>query len=401
MTVAEAHHYVSRGGIVHKNCASDDDVGQYLSAEYDMIAFDEATEFTAYAYDMIRSRARTTKAMRAKGARPHIIAATNPGRRGHAYFKQIFVTSTDYGANVPQVLIPDGDDGWRPLPEGVEVNPDFGHRVVGFMPSTVADNPHMDPEYVRRLKTLPEKLQRQYLHGDWDVFAGQFFDEFRRSVTDDKGELIPWHVIEPFEIPGSWPKIRAIDWGFAAPFACVWLAWDPDGHCYAYREYYRTRQTPREQALGVLTAEANGEKTDRTVADPACWSQRDELTIAQQWAAHGLRAMKANNDRNAGWLRVREYLKPDPKGVPGLRVFNTCPNLIRTLPEMIHDKTRAEDLDTTLEDHIVDALRYGLMTRPRTVRVAKEEVYGMAKRVKDTFRRTRTKSQPPELGKRV
>ena len=47
-----------------------------------------------------------------------------------------------------------------------------------------------------------------------------------------------------------------------------------------------------------------------------------------------------------------------------LYVFDTCRDLIRTLPALQHDAARPEDVDTTAEDHAPDALRYGCMSRP-------------------------------------
>ena len=44
--------------------------------------------------------------------------------------------------------------------------------------------------------------------------------------------------------------------------------------------------------------------------------------------------------------------------------FDTCRDLIRTLPALQHDETRAEDVDTEAEDHAPDECRYACMSRP-------------------------------------
>lgn len=41
-----------------------------------------------------------------------------------------------------------------------------------------------------------------------------------------------------------------------------------------------------------------------------------------------------------------------------LKITSNCSNLIRTLPSLVHDKTNVEDIDTKLEDHAADGLRY-------------------------------------------
>lgn len=356
-------HFPNGSVIEFGYCASEEDVAQFLSAEYDMICFDEMTQFTQSQYDLIRSRARTTVAKVRRGARPHVIGATNPGQRGHGHAKAIFVDPTNRGADSPVWLVRDGDSWRRPFDD--EIFDEKKARRIAFVPSTVADNPHIDPEYIANLQTMPEKLRRRYLEGDWDNPEGMFFDEFNRKRTLPTGEEIAWHVIEPFEIPSSWHKIRASDYGFAAPFCTLWMAWDHDGRCYVYREAYRARLTPREQAKLVSDMQRSTEKIAKSVADPAAWANKEGISVARQWADNGFRNTKAINDRVSGWARVREYLKPsDADQIPMVQIFSTCENLIRTLPEMIHDDHKPEDLDTDLEDHAVDALRYGLMTRP-------------------------------------
>jgi hypothetical protein len=69
---------------------------------------------------------------------------------------------------------------------------------------------------------------------------------------------------------------------------------------------------------------------------------------------------QADNNRLNGKRKIDRLLEDLPDGKPGLLVFETCSNLIRTLPAMAYDKRHPEDIDTTQEDHAVDALRYAL-----------------------------------------
>ena len=64
---------------------------------------------------------------------------------------------------------------------------------------------------------------------------------------------------------------------------------------------------------------------------------------------------RADNDRQSGWSQIRQRLVANP---PLLYIFATCPYLLETLPSMTIDKRKPEDLDTTGNDHGVDALRY-------------------------------------------
>ena len=65
---------------------------------------------------------------------------------------------------------------------------------------------------------------------------------------------------------------------------------------------------------------------------------------------------------------MRQYMKGKEidKDVfaPDFYVFDTCTNFIRTIPDLLHDEKKLEDLDTTQEDHIADECRYFIMSRP-------------------------------------
>ncbi len=341
-------------------CDSEEDYRHYLSAEYDLIIFEELTEFTEMQFKMIASRCRTTTKKLAQGIRPHVIAATNPGQVGHDWVLKYFIRSTDYGEKIAL--------------RTVEVNGKTMDRKVGFVPAKVSDNPHIDPNYVFNLGDLDENKRKQYLDGDWDAFEGQFFTEFSK-VT---------HVIEPFAIPESWPRVRGIDYGTAKPYACVWIAFDWDGNAYVYREDYQTGLTALDQAKRVVqlsklpdSREVYGknagraEDFDRTVADPSVFNKTGNgESIAAMYRKGGLVVTKAMNARVDGWSRVRDYLRGNDH--PHLRVFSTCTALIDELTAAVYDKSKYEDLDTTGNDHALDALRYALMSRNRAAKKPKD-----------------------------
>ena len=50
--------------------------------------------------------------------------------------------------------------------------------------------------------------------------------------------------------------------------------------------------------------------------------------------------------------------------MPRLYVFSTCRQFIRTFPCLVYSSSDVEDVDTTMEDHIYDELRYMCMERP-------------------------------------
>ena len=216
--------------------------------------------------------------------------------------------------------------------------------------------------YEQRLGALDENERRALRYGDWDIFAGQVFREFRRDV----------HVVDPFPIPEDWRKFRALDYGYANPACCLWLAIDYDGNIYVYRELYITLLTAKELARRII--ELSGEeKILYTVADPSLWAKmgHEGVSIEETMRKEGLRLVQADNDRLAGKQQVHSYLRECR-----LKIFSTCVNLIRTLPQLVHDPKRPEDVDTDGEDHAYDALRYALMSRiaPPVTEERKKEI---------------------------
>lgn len=343
---------------------TEDDVYQYKSAEYDIVFIDEATEVTEFQFRYLMSRIRITAWRKNMGAWPHMILCTNPGGPGHGWFKTEFVEATSHGENIAELTFRD------PLTGDVLHDPATGQPIVrrtAFVPAFVWDNPHMPEEYRLNLLQQDETTLRQLYYGDWDVFSGQFFTAWRHAI----------HVVRPFLIPPEWPRIRSLDYGTRNPYCCLWAAMDWDANLYVYRETYEAGLNAAQQARQVLElsmmAQAGRMVPERfrwTNADPAVFiRQGSGKNIAQQWAEGGLAVRPAKNDRIGGWSLVRQMLEP----LPGLeydhdldtdlvrarlRVFSTCENLIRTLPNQIHDPVRVEDMLKNDDDHACDTLRY-------------------------------------------
>lgn len=349
------------------HCATLDDTYNYMSAEYDVIMVDEATEMLSEQWEMLRTRNRCSVEKRNIGIWPHMVGAGNPGGRSHRYFKDRFVTP--YYQNGEQEVFdePIIDDETGEQAVGEDGSP--LSLKLAFVPSTVYDNPHQDADYRRRLEGQKGTRRRMYLLGDWDVFEGQYFPEFSRES----------HVIADFDVPDDWVRFRGLDYGRTDPFACLWAAVDPEGFIVVYREAYQAGLNISEQTDRVNTLSGT-ERISYTMADPSVFHTigGKDGSMYRQYVDSGfpMPLRPANNDRLAGWNRVREFLavEPDvdpppwaqkpPGKTPRLFVMASCRNLIRTIPEMQHDENRPEDLDTDQEDHLVDALRYMLMSRP-------------------------------------
>lgn len=303
-----------------------DDPSKYQSAEFAAIAVDELTKIILDTFNILRG------SLRWPGVKHTVfLGATNPGGVGHLWVKSYWI-DRDFP------------------PEMRELSEQFI-----FIQSLPADNPYLDETYWNDLNSLPDDLRRAWVEGDWNVFAGQAFTAWRNDR----------HVIEPFAIPDYWPRYRGIDWGYAAPFCCLWLAKNPDnGRFYVYREVYVKELSDEKQAKLVLAMTDQKERIVTTYADPSMWTKRSyQNTItstADCYRSLGVILTPADNNRLSGKRKVDRLLMPLPDGLPGLQVFSTCPNLIRTLPALPYDKVKIEDIDTDAEDHPYDALKYGL-----------------------------------------
>jgi phage terminase large subunit len=118
------------------------------------------------------------------------------------------------------------------------------------------DNPTVTPQYLARLDRLTGVRHARLWRGIWAAADGAVYD-----VWDPQR-----HIVEPFPIPATWRRIRAIDFGYTNPFVCQWWAIDPDGRMYMYREIYRTRRLVRDHAEYIARL-SQGERIDATVTD--------------------------------------------------------------------------------------------------------------------------------------
>ena len=296
-------------------------------------------------------------------------ATGNPGGVGHHWVKSRYI---DYAPGGWVRKIERFKDPWS----GQTVERD---RI--FIPSRLSENKYLGADYVANLQMAGSPtLVKAWLAGDWSVIEGAFFDNF----SSEK------HVVRPFRIPTGWVRFRAMDWGSAAPFAVYWCAIATDDHelgdgrilprggIVVYREWYGAsapnvglKLTADEVARGIAQRDA-GESFSYSVLDPAAFARDGGPSIAERMAEAVPSVMfrRADNKRIAdrgamgGWDQVRQRLNGEGQHRPMLVMFETCKDLIRTLPALQHDKDRPEDLDTNSEDHAGDALRYACMSRP-------------------------------------
>ena len=310
-------------------CAADTDLAQYQGVEYDVIFMDEATQFTEHQFRFIAASLRGANAFPKR-----FYLTCNPGGPGHGWVKRLFVDR--------------------------QFEPGENPADYTFIRAGVRDNLPLlssDRGYLSALESLPEDLRRAWLDGDWDVFAGQYFPEFSRSV----------HTVEPFPIPAHWRRYRAFDYGLDM-LAVLWAAADENGTLYVYREFCCPEMIVSEAAHKIVTLTA-GERIEETAAPPDLWNRQKDTgkSMAEIFRDNGVSLTRANNDRIQGWMQIKELLARSPEGVPRLQIFRNCRELIRCLPALLRDARDPCDAATVPHEitHICDALRYLAMQRVR------------------------------------
>ena len=245
-----------------------------------------------------------------------------------------------------------------------------GHQKAGealfkrrFIPARLSDNPYLSSQgdYEAMLLSLPEHQRKQLLEGDWDIKEGAAFTEFNRDI----------HVVEPFDIPRNWVKFRACDYGYGSYSAVLWFAVSPDEQLILYRELYVSKVLATDLAEMVLDLEYEDGNIKYGVLDSSLWHRRGDTgpSLAEQMIQRGCRwrpSDRSKGSRVAGKNEIHRRLQVDEfTEKPRMVFFNTCTETIAQIPAIPLDKKNPEDVDTRAEDHIYDALRYGVMTRPR------------------------------------
>lgn len=361
--------FVNGSTITFVYCDDERQLNRFQGLEFDVLFIDEATQFEELWLQKMEACVRGVNDFPKR-----VYYTCNPGGVGHAYIKRLFIEKKYKRGENPE---------------------DYS-----FIRSLVTDNKALmekDPHYLDQLEALPPKLREAWLNGNWDIFEGQFFEEFVEEPSELKaaecGTTVEelkkrrqWtHVIEPFDIPRQWTVERSFDWGYSKPFSCGWWATDFDGCAYRILELYGCTQTPNEgvkwEPNKVFAKIKEIEDTHpylkgrniTGVADPAIWSAETGVSIEEIAASHGVYFQKGDNARIPGWMQMHYRMAFDENGYPMMYVFSTCKNFIRTIPLMVYDDVKVEDLDTTMEDHIADESRYYFMSRPIPPREKHEE----------------------------
>lgn len=334
--------------ISFRYCAKDSDLDNFQGSEYDCIFLDEATQLSEHQFEVLRACLRGVNNFPKR-----MYLTCNPGGQGHAWVKRLFIDRRFKETENPDDYV--------------------------FIQAKVKDNkPLMEnqPDYVQQLEGLTGKLKKAWLDGDWNIFEGQFFEDFVDNPNHYEDRQYT-NVIKGFEPPADWKIYRSYDFGYSDPFSCGWWAVDYYGRLYRILELYGcvknepdtgVKWTPEEQFAEISRIEHEHPwlkgKVIHGVADPSIWDGSKGVSTADVAKRYGIYFTPGVNARIPGWMQMHYRFAFDENGYPMMYVFDSCKHFIRTIPTLIYSETKPEDLDTELEDHIADETRYMCMARP-------------------------------------
>ena len=327
--------------IVVGHFKNEGDIDKYVGIEYDLMVVEERTQLSKEKLDQLLGSLRTGKL----GWRPRTYNAANPGGIGHQDFRRDFI-----------------------LPKRENRQHETG---TFFLNMDWRHNPFINPEYKQYLMGLTGLLGEMWRDGNWDVGSGTYFINWKEDI----------HVIKPPKrIPLEWPIWVSMDWGWTHPCTVQWHTLRPDGAILTFLEYQNNRTLVKEHAQKIKEITL---RLDRTMSDIIGWvaghdiyqnrgAHEGGLTIAEQFEKEGISWNHANIDRLNGAAELVKRLGDVPRGIPATWfISEACADLIYTLPNMIVDEKRPEDVLKVDAnefgsggDDSYDCARYGLMVRP-------------------------------------
>jgi hypothetical protein len=337
-----------------------DDYWNYHGHEYPWIGWEELTNWpTIECYESMKACNRCS----IEGVPIKYRATCNPWGAGHSWVKRYFI------------------DPAPPMTKLINESGQIRMRIHGH----ISENRILlraNPDYIKELESISDPHKRKaWYDGSWDIAAGGFFE----GIWDPNK-----HIIKPFTIPKTWKYVIGFDWGSQKPASLgIWVKSDgsilPDGRSYPKGSLIRVSEwyiaekdnkgiTVPDKGLRLDNEQLAKGIYDRTkdlpisqwIADPAIFRDQTGPSIAKQFNNICKLPFKpADNERVAGWqslIKLMAEAKKDNPEYPGLWVFNTCRDWIRTVPTLMRDERNIEDIDSNSEDHIADETRYVCQT---------------------------------------
>lgn len=367
--------------LIFRHAKRPEDISQFLGQEWPWLGFDELCNWSQPdLYLDIISSARSSNA----SVRPRVRAATNPWGPGAWWVKARFIDAAKQGEIIrdKRTLQFEGEKAQTYVVTRAHARIDF------------RDNDYIrraDPGYLARVMPSDPAKRAAWIEGRWDLSVGGFFS----GVWN-----VEIHTIAPFTIPSSWRIDRAHDWGATSPHCTLWFAesdgsrveiepglWYafPRGTLFVIAEIYGWNGEPNKgrrdsdhiiatdikEVDGIVSRAHNGALIKRGVADTQIFDAPQGKAIIDTYRRAKVDFDPADKSPGSRVTRakiimdrlcaVEPFGEGRPMEEPGLIVFSTCKQTIRTLPLLQRDEKNPDDIDSTGEDHAYDPIGYRVL----------------------------------------
>jgi hypothetical protein len=331
--------FMCNGSVVNfRYCSSLAEAKAYDGQNMDYLGIDEVTKMVYAATQWLSTCVRS-----ARDGVPAIIRMTsNPGGIGHGEIKKRYIDATAKGTKMGRCPI-----------TGVSIE---------YIPANVYDGQvHItDPTYAKRLEAMPEKQRQALLHGNWDIYEGQYFSEFGPHLREDP---------EVFSEPNRLKMYAGFDlgWGVEGVSAFV-LGYRKIGcpKLHIAATLWLKGMTKSEQDYEIyeyLTSFHNfsGTFPKKIFCDTNIFSVdgngNQHVDAFKRLSKY---MVPANKNRLNGWAAVVDAFGKDPVTTQNKLAYWHGHNnaLEETIPVLVHDDKNNLDIEKCDKDHAADALRF-------------------------------------------
>jgi hypothetical protein len=369
------------------------DIDDFQGKEFMDVIVDEATRCSEMMLVKLNETRRWTGRVKGKPIPDRLcktVWGMNPGGLSHAYIRRLMYKRQYHGREREEdyAFIPSyawDNIEWcrstlvqrKMVPSGTMCDfygctNDRGRRVLDFGGNCVMG--HTEPikglsdqerfqffiKYTQRgheLDNLPQRLRTGWLLGNWDEFAGQFYDIWDPAVYVKR--CVPdrdWH-----------PRWLGIDWGFQHPMSCHWLA-QVGPVTRIYRETVSNHHSARSQAQEIVDRTDKDERKliDAIYLSPDAFQKRSEqdsfaAQMGEIFQRNGMPyPTEADNSRVHGAQAMYELMKSKT-----LEIDPSCRQLIDVIPMITTAEDDPEEIEKFDGDDAWDSARYGIKSRQR------------------------------------
>jgi PBSX family phage terminase large subunit len=215
---------------------------------------------------------------------------------------------------------------------------------------TTANNPYIKASDIQEAKdTLTDEAFRQEYMAGFTTFTGKVYKDFDIATNVMNGNM-----------PEEFEKVfTGIDFGFINQTAILVIG-VKDGRFYIIDEVYKAGMNENDTVLCYEELKRQYPKISGGYGD----HDQSKLNTLNRAGLNIKKALKKNVAD--GIQTVAEQLKPKSDGKPCLFISTQCKNLITEMENYRYadkkNNTNIKEEPIKLNDHAVDALRYGIHT---------------------------------------